>query len=175
MGLGVHLTTIFGKDYIYIFVAFSFIMFLFLSLLFCHSLIRCYQPWTQMKDIQGEAILKIMVMFLSSYKYWRCICLQLSVCESLSVPIHQGVIRNYFWQQKSILIASFGTDTICLVPFWSIAPSPASLIFILFFLFNIYRLIWSYELLSLSGRNLVSPYVFFLWINLLHVMPKSWK
>lgn len=68
---------------------------------------RCSPPWKQMKDILREAIVEnITIMFCPLIAIeGACDCVW--VCEWVFVRIHQGVIWNYFWQRRSISIASF--------------------------------------------------------------------
>lgn len=73
---------------------------------------RCSPPWKQNEGhSQRSNCRKHHNHVLSSYHYWRCMWLRLSVCEWVFVRIHQGVIWNYFWQRRSISIAIFfGTE-----------------------------------------------------------------
>lgn len=74
---------------------------------------RCSLPWkTNEGHSQRSNCRKHHNHVLSSYRYWRCMWLRLSVCEWVFVRIHQGVIWNYFWQRRSISIATFffGTE-----------------------------------------------------------------
>ena len=109
MGSGGWLDFLFFENIIYIFwrdsllnvfcFCFCFvIVFLFLKkVLLCGVLRR----ENKMKDILREAIVeKHHNHVLSSYHYWRCMWLRLSVYEWVFVRIHQGVIWNYFWQTK---------------------------------------------------------------------------
>lgn len=82
--------------FFFVFV-FVYCFFLFLNVLLRGVLRR----ENKMKDILREAIVeKHHNHVLSSYHYWRCMWLRLSVCEWVFVRIHQGVIWNYFRQTK---------------------------------------------------------------------------
>lgn len=102
-------------------------MFSFLKILLCGVLRREKQ---NEGHSQRSNCRKHHNHVLSSYHYWRCMWLRLSVCEWVFVRIHQGVIWNYFWQRRSISIAIFfGTEKKKKkkdhpVPFWLICSSP---------------------------------------------------
>lgn len=62
---------------------------------------------------------------LSSYHYWRCMWLRLSVREWVFVRIHQGVKWNYFLATKEHFDCHFfGTEKIALFHFGSFALLP---------------------------------------------------
>lgn len=103
-----------------------FIVFLFKK---SNSFTRCSLPWKQMKDILREAVVENHDHVLSSYHYWRCMWLRLSVCGWVFVRIHQGVIWNYFLATKEHFDCLFFSlvlkkKKIALFHFGSSAPLP---------------------------------------------------
>lgn len=132
-GSGGWLDFLFFENVIYIFLrdsllnVFFCLLFSFLKILLCGVLRREKQ---NEGHSQRSNCRKHHNHVLSSYHYWRCMWLRLSVCEWVFVRIHQGVIWNYFWQRRSISIAIFfGTEKkrkkkITLFHFGSSAPPP---------------------------------------------------
>lgn len=109
-GVGFDLTSSFLKILIYIFLRDSlvnvcvFIVFFFFFLYY--SCMRCSPPWKQMKDILREATVENITILFCPLIAVEGACDCVWVCEWVFVRIHQGVIWNYFWQWRSILIAN---------------------------------------------------------------------
>lgn len=130
LGVGGWIDFLFFENIIYIFLRDSLLnVFVYCFLFLRNSFMRCSPPWKQNEGhSQRSNCRKHHNHVLSSYHYWRCMWLRLSVCEWVFVRIHQGVIWNYFWQRRSISIAIFfGTEKKKKdrpVPLWLICSSP---------------------------------------------------
>lgn len=142
-GLGVDLTSSFFENIIYIFCAVHFLIFLFIVFFFKNSFMRRSAPRKQNEGhSQRSNCRKHHNHVLSSYHYWRCMWLRLSVWVSVCAHTSRCNMELLFGNEEAFRLPFFGTEKkIALFHFGSSAPPspPSHFIFTL----NKFVLLWN--------------------------------